>query len=88
MVTNGVLGGRRAGVLAALGMSTGLVVHTVAAAFGLGVLIRSAPQALQIVRLFGAAVLVYMAVAAWRSSRTMEPLQVSSVPRGHCGARM
>ncbi|WP_246059435.1 LysE family translocator [Herbidospora galbida] len=81
VVTSGVLGGRRAGVLAALGMSAGLVVQTVAAAFGLGVLIQSAPQALQIVRLFGAAVLVYMAVAAWRSSRTAEPLQVSSAPR-------
>ncbi|GIF50995.1 hypothetical protein Afe04nite_55340 [Asanoa ferruginea] len=74
VVANGVAGGRRAGVLAALGMSTGLAIHTAAAAFGLGALIRAAPQALTVVRLAGAVFLLYLAVMTWRNSRAaLEP---------------
>jgi len=79
VVANGAAGGRRAGVLAALGMSTGLAVHTVAAAFGLGALIGAAPQALAAVRIAGALFLLYLAVATWRSSRA-EPRR-EEVPR-------
>jgi threonine/homoserine/homoserine lactone efflux protein len=77
IVANGVAGGRRAGVLAALGMSTGLAIHTAAAAFGLGALIRAAPQALTAVRIAGALFLLYLAVTTWRNSRsTQEPTAV------------
>jgi threonine/homoserine/homoserine lactone efflux protein len=80
IIANGVARGRRAGVLAALGMSTGLAVHTVAAAFGLGILIRSAPQALTVVRLAGAAVLAYLAVTTWVHSHKLRPVE-TVVPR-------
>ncbi|GIF77162.1 LysE family translocator [Asanoa siamensis] len=80
IVANGVAGGRRAGVLAALGMSTGLAVHTVAAAFGLGALIQAAPQALTAIRLAGALFLLYLAVATWRGSRTAA-LEATAAPR-------
>src|ERR1044072_3298979 len=43
IVANGVARGRGAGVVAAVGMSTGMAVHTVAAALGLGALIQAAP---------------------------------------------
>ncbi|GAA1888782.1 LysE family translocator [Asanoa iriomotensis] len=79
VVANGVAGGRRAGVLAALGMSTGLAIHTVAAAFGLGALISAAPQALTAVRIAGAAFLLYLAVMTWRNSRA--ELEPTAVPR-------
>ncbi|MGO4430406.1 LysE family transporter, partial [Streptomyces sp. MCAF7] len=54
IVANATAGGRRAGVVAALGMSTGLAVHTLAAALGLSALFRAAPEALEVVRLAGA----------------------------------
>jgi threonine/homoserine/homoserine lactone efflux protein len=69
IVANGAAGGRRAGIVAALGVSTGLAVHTVAAALGLGLLIRSAPEALQVVRIAGGVVLLYLAVSTWLASR-------------------
>ena len=69
IIANGTSGGRRAGVVAALGVSTGLAFHTTAAALGLGFLIRSAPGALTAVRIGGAVVLVYLAITTWRSSR-------------------
>jgi threonine/homoserine/homoserine lactone efflux protein len=69
IIANAAVGGRRAGVVAAAGMSTGLAVHTVAAALGLGALIQAAPQVLNGVRIAGAAFLLYLAYLTWRASR-------------------
>jgi len=69
VVANSLTGGARAGLVAAVGMSTGLAVHTFAAAFGLGALLRVAPWILDGVRVAGAAFLLYLAVDALRSSR-------------------
>jgi threonine/homoserine/homoserine lactone efflux protein len=69
IVANAAAGGRRTGVVAAAGMSTGLAVHSVAAALGLGALIQAAPQVLNGVRVAGAAFLLYLAYLTWRASR-------------------
>ncbi|MFG1622090.1 LysE family translocator [Kribbella sp. NPDC049227] len=83
VVANAAVGGRRAGVVAAAGMSTGLAVHTVAAALGLGALIQAAPQVLNGVRIAGAAFLLYLAYLTWRASRQPvgEPEDVPDVPQ-------
>jgi threonine/homoserine/homoserine lactone efflux protein len=73
IVANAVGGGRRVGLVAALGMSTGLAVHTVAAAFGLGALLRVFPGVLDVVRVLGALFLAYLAVSAWRRARARTP---------------
>ncbi|MQA01306.1 MAG: LysE family translocator [Streptosporangiales bacterium] len=69
IISNAVVGGRRTAVLCAVGVSTGIAVHTVAAAFGLSALIAAAPAALDVIRWAGAAVLVYFAVSTWLASR-------------------
>lgn len=69
IVANAAAGGRRTGVVAAAGMSTGLAVHSVAAALGLGALIQAAPEVLDGVRIAGAAFLLYLAYLTWRASR-------------------
>src|SRR5687768_5325813 len=66
IVANAAAGGRRAGLVSAVGMSTGLAVHTIAAALGLSALIAAAPEALTAVRVTGAVFLVYLAVTSWR----------------------
>ena len=52
--------GRRAGLLSVLGISCGSVVHTLAAAFGLSAIIATSAQAFLVVKLAGAAYLVYL----------------------------
>lgn len=69
IIANAVAGGRRSGVVSALGASTGIAVHTVAAAAGLSALIAAAPAALDVIRWVGAAVLAYFAVSTWLASR-------------------
>jgi threonine/homoserine/homoserine lactone efflux protein len=79
IVANAAAGGRRTGVVAAAGMSTGLIVHSIAAAFGLGALIQAAPQVLDGIRIAGAAFLLYLAYLTWRAAR-QEPGEVSEAP--------
>lgn len=61
------LQGPTAGVRSALGVSTGVLLHTVAAALGLAALLRAAPTAYELVKYVGAAYLVYLGVQAIRS---------------------
>lgn len=69
IMANGIARGRGAGVVAAAGMSTGLLGHTVAAALGLGALLQAAPIALEVVRIAGAIFLVYLAITTLRSAK-------------------
>lgn len=65
ITATGLASGPRAGVLAALGMSAGLAVHTTAAAFGLGALLHTFPTAFTVVRILGAVYLAYFAVGSF-----------------------
>ncbi|RCW47013.1 threonine/homoserine/homoserine lactone efflux protein [Halopolyspora algeriensis] len=67
VMANGMASGARAGVVAAIGMSTGLSLHTLAAVFGLSALLQAAPTAMDVVRVFGIVFLLYLAFQAFRS---------------------
>ncbi len=54
--------GRKAGVVATLGMAAGSLVHIVAMALGISALVAASPVAFAAVRWAGAAYLVYLAV--------------------------
>jgi threonine/homoserine/homoserine lactone efflux protein len=63
--------GRRAGILSALGVSAGCLVHTcAAAAFGLSALLAASSRAFVVVKLAGAIYLVYLGVRMLLSGAT------------------
>ncbi len=66
VVTQGLSRGRRAAIVTAWGMCSGVTVHTLAAAAGISALFYSSALAFQLVKYAGAAYLLYL---AWQAVR-------------------
>ncbi|MBC3936452.1 LysE family translocator [Undibacterium sp. CY7W] len=62
-----VMQGRRAGMLVVLGLCTGLVVHTTAIAMGLAAVFAASAMAFTVMKLIGAAYLLYLAYGAYHA---------------------
>lgn len=73
----GMRGGPRAGLLAALGAATSEIVQITAVAAGLSALFAAAPTAFTVLRLCGAAYLLYLGVQALRSARRGSPVDAA-----------
>jgi RhtB (resistance to homoserine/threonine) family protein len=68
MVTkNAVVGGRRSGVLAALGVSIGLTIWTAAAALGIAAVLRASEVAFDVLKIAGALYLAWIGIQMLRS---------------------
>lgn len=67
VLARGISQGRAAGLVAALGFAAGVTFHTTLAALGIAAVLRSSPVAFQILKLAGAAYLVWIGVKALRS---------------------
>src|ERR1043166_965774 len=52
--------GRRAGILSVFGISSGCLIHTLAAALGLSAVLAASSQAFIILKMAGAAYLIYL----------------------------
>jgi len=66
-----VSGGRRAGTAAMLGANLGCLVHTLLAAIGLSALLAASATAFTLVKLVGAAYLLWLAIDAVRSGSAL-----------------
>lgn len=70
--------GRRAGLLATVGVAAGLSVHAIVAALGLGVLISEAPLIYDLLRWIGVGYLLYLAWETLQSSEKAPGLVVAA----------
>lgn len=70
--------GRRCGLSAVAGVALGLLANGVLAALGLAALLQAAPQLWNILRFAGAAMMLWLAIEAWRGtddgSRSTRPV--------------
>jgi threonine/homoserine/homoserine lactone efflux protein len=69
VVGSGATRGRRAGVLAALGVGAGCLLHIALAAVGLSALLAASALAFGVVKWAGAAYLVWVGLSMWRTRR-------------------
>ena len=70
VLTQSALHGRLAGVLVTLGLCTGLIGHTAAVALGVAAVFQTSALAFTVLKLVGAAYLVYLALGAFRAGAT------------------
>ena len=77
-IRNSLLGGRRAGIFTALGVSTGQACWTLAASAGVAALLVASEPAFVALKLLGAAYLVFLGVQALRSAFFGRSLHVAA----------
>jgi RhtB (resistance to homoserine/threonine) family protein len=80
IVGRSVSQGRGAGMLSALGISTGCLVHTTCAAFGLSVLLAQSANAFTVIRWVGAAYLIYLGLRLLFSASSEESGELKRPP--------
>ena len=79
IVAQGISRGRKAALVTALGMCSGISVHTTAAALGISALLYSSATAFQILKYAGAAYLLFL---AWKSLKEQQVLLPQGVANG------
>ncbi|WP_108670582.1 LysE family translocator [Peribacillus acanthi] len=62
IVSRSVSQGRRAGIYSALGISSGALVHTILAAFGLSVILMKSVWLFTVIKIVGAGYLIYLGI--------------------------
>ncbi len=80
-MASGLKGGKRSGIAAAIGITTGSLLHTVLAAFGLAAVLISYPIAFDAIRYLGAAYLLYLAWQAWTQTGSQSKSEGASSMR-------
>ncbi len=68
VLARGIAQGRAAGLVAALGFAAGVTFHTTLAALGVAAVLRGSPVAFHLLKLAGAAYLIWIGVKALRSN--------------------
>jgi threonine/homoserine/homoserine lactone efflux protein len=77
VITRGMTHGRKAGIVSAVGVVCGILVHTTAAALGLTLILQTSAFAFLLVKFIGAIYLIYLGFKAWRDKSTFR-LQTSA----------
>lgn len=70
-ISTGLLLGRKASLYAALGCTLGIVPHLLASVLGLAAVLHVSATAFQVLKLAGAAYMLYLAWAMWREQGTI-----------------
>ena len=77
--------GRKAGMVAVLGASTGITVHAVLALFGVAALLAASETAYTVLKVIGAGYLFWLAIQAIRRGSSFFRGNRSSLPFSRCG---
>ncbi len=80
VAARGASEGRAAGIVSALGIGAGTLVHITLVALGLAALLAAVPVAYTVVRIGGAIYLIYLGVRALRSETSMALQRVEPAP--------
>lgn len=80
VITQGIARGRKPAIVTALGMCSGVSVHTTAAAFGISAVFYSSAVAFTVVKSAGAAYLLYLAFKTLKERSAIRLASVDELP--------
>lgn len=69
--------GTQGGIVAAAGLAVGSLVHVIATVMGLSALFSHSPTLYMVVKLAGAAYLIYLGISYWKSNTPGESMEVA-----------
>ena len=72
IIARAIAQGTRGGVVAALGLAVGSMVHVAATVVGISAIFRHSPALYTVVKLLGAAYLLYLGISYWKSKSSGE----------------
>ena len=77
LLTKSLSDGAKAGIILACGLVSGIVFHTTLVMVGVATLIKSSAIAMLLLKIFGAAYLLFLAFGAFKSARTGKKISLS-----------
>ena len=78
LLTKSLSDGAKSGILLACGLVSGIVFHTTLVMLGVATLIKSSATALLLLKIFGAAYLLFLAFGAFKSARANKKISLGS----------
>lgn len=69
ILNKSIVHGKKSGIYATLGISSGILVHTFLGAIGLSVLISRSPIAFSVIKYLGAAYIIYLGILKFKEKR-------------------
>ncbi|MDJ0590481.1 MAG: LysE family translocator [Pleurocapsa sp. MO_226.B13] len=78
IIARSIAQGRKAGIVSVLGISTGSLLHTTAAAFGLSAILATSAIAFTIVKLIGATYLVYLGIKMFINNSSPDDMDIAT----------
>ena len=82
LLTKSLSDGAKSGIILACGLVSGIVFHTTLVMVGVAALIKSSAMALLMLKIFGAAYLLFLAFGAFKSARAGKQLGIRNVESG------
>jgi threonine/homoserine/homoserine lactone efflux protein len=76
IVARTLAGGRREGLASSVGLGFGGLVHVFGGALGVSALIMASAEAFTVLKIAGAAYLIWLGLKTWREARIVEPSEV------------
>jgi threonine/homoserine/homoserine lactone efflux protein len=78
IVARTLAGGRREGLASSVGLGLGGLVHVFGGAVGLSALIMASAEAFTLLKIAGAAYLIWLGLKTWRDAHAVEPTEVQT----------
>ena len=88
LLTKSLSDGTKAGIILACGLVSGIIFHTTLVMVGVAALIKSSATAMLLLKIFGAAYLLFLAFGAFKSARANKKISLSRADKKFSSAAL